>query len=260
MCWGSALVYNRPVPVNYQLFVFFSTICSYNFHWYLTPATNDATGKGYWSLNNKKLHLFLFVAGGILAVYFGLQLLAFWPWLLAAGLLTFLYSAPKLSTFRFLKYIAVAKTAFLALLWTYVTCIFPLLFENGAAGTTDMLYAVNRFFLIYAICVLFDYRDREVDQREGIRSLVTELNEKGINILFGGSMAVFGISSLALFLLRQDEWLNIMILIPGIVLLLLYRSSKKDFSDLRYYFILDGLMALTPFLQLLHRISLNLAL
>jgi 4-hydroxybenzoate polyprenyltransferase len=206
------------------------------------------------------MHLFFSVLGGLLALYTGWRLLAFWPWLLAAGVLTFLYSAPKLSTFRFLKYIAVAKTAFLALLWTYVTCIFILLFKEQPAGTVEISFAVNRFFLIYAICILFDYRDRDNDMREGIRSLVTELDEKGINILFSGSMAVFFLTGLSLFFLSNNSLQNSMVLIPGILLALLYASSKRNFSDFRYYFILDGLMAVTALLQLLHRISLLLAL
>jgi hypothetical protein len=33
----------------------------------------------------------------------------------------------------------------------------------------ELLFCCSRFFLIYAICILFDYRDRDQDKQEGIR-------------------------------------------------------------------------------------------
>jgi hypothetical protein len=42
----------------------------------------------------------------------------------------------------------------------------------------------------------------------------------------------------------------ILILIPGIIIALIYRTAKKNFSDVFYYFILDGLMMLSALLML----------
>jgi 1,4-dihydroxy-2-naphthoate octaprenyltransferase len=109
---------------------------------------------------------------------------------------------------------------------------------------------VNRFFFIYAICILFDYRDVEEDKKAGIRSLITYLNEKGIDLLFWGSIIVVFITS-ALLVPYLSITSIIALLIPAILLSLLYYPSKRNFSDYLYYFILDGLMMLSAPLLLL---------
>ena len=42
-----------------------------------------------------------------------------------------------------------------------------------------------------------------------------------------------------------------MLLIPGAITAALYSYARKNFSDLLYYFVLDGLMALSALLTLL---------
>ena len=50
---------------EYLAFVFFSTICSYNFHWYLTPSIPTEKLRVQWTQQHKTLHLLFFVAGFI---------------------------------------------------------------------------------------------------------------------------------------------------------------------------------------------------
>src|SRR5206468_1338089 len=103
---------------------------------------------------------------------------------------------------------------------------------------------------IYAICILFDYRDVEEDRRAGIRSLITYLNAKGIDFLFWMSLLVCLVTSLEL--LKSFSVLTIIaLLVPAVILAFLYYPSKKNFSDYLYYFILDGLMMLSAPLLLL---------
>jgi 4-hydroxybenzoate polyprenyltransferase len=60
------------------------------------------------------------------------------------------------------------------------------------------LFTASRFFFVYACCLIFDYRDREDDRAAGIVSMITLLNEKGIDRLFYGSMILFFLTSAAL--------------------------------------------------------------
>ena len=52
-------------------------------------------------------------------------------------------------------------------------------------------FAASRFFLIYAICILFDYRDRADDKEDGIRTMVNYFDETGVNRLFLFTMFAF---------------------------------------------------------------------
>ncbi len=55
------LLSSRPsLPLLF--FVFYSTVCSYNFHWYLT-AQSAASRRVVWTQHHKPLHLFLYLIG-----------------------------------------------------------------------------------------------------------------------------------------------------------------------------------------------------
>lgn len=137
------------------------------------------------------------------------------------------------------------------MVWTYVTTALPILIE-GAQWDTDMfLFILGRFFLIYAICILFDYRDREDDKADGIRSMITYFNEKGINALFAASLILFTISTLLMMKYGYPASTIAIILIPGIIVAALYNYAKKNSSDYFYYFILDGLMMFSALLMLI---------
>ena len=227
-------------------FVFFSTICSYNFHWYLTPDVPSEEVRIGWTQRHKKLHLFLCFTGLAGAAAGALYFIQHWFWLGGAVLLTFLYSAPKVPLYPFtlLRRIAVGKTIFLAFVWMYVTTFLPIIFSNQPWQRADTLLCGSRFFLIYAICIIFDYRDRLADKKEGIRSMITYFSEKGINRLFWISLGLFA-SCTAAMLQTGFSWFAVgALLVPGVITGCLYSYSKHHFSDYLYYFVLDGLMAL----------------
>ncbi|HSZ85601.1 MAG TPA: hypothetical protein VK787_06200, partial [Puia sp.] len=117
-----------------------------------------------------------------------------------------------------------------------------------------LYFILSRFFLIYSICILFDYRDREDDKRDKIHSMITFLNERGINILFAASIILFVAATIRLHWYNYSWLLIAALLIPGIVIATLYNYAKKNFSDYLYYFILDGLMMLSALLMLVFRI------
>ena len=245
-----------PVNVNFILFVLFSTLCSYSFHWYLTSHSVIPSPRLKWLEKNRNIHVVLFIVGLAGAGIFFFYLLSYWHWLLIGVLITFLYSAPKLPHryFKFLRKVALGKTIFLAFVWMYVTTILPVIISDREWNTSYVLFAVSRFFQIYAICILFDYRDREDDKADGIRSLITYLDEKGIFYLFTFSIIVFGICTGLLY--RYDYKISdiIILLIPGILTAALYQYAKRNFFDIFYYFFLDGLMAFSALVMLISSI------
>ena len=230
---------------RFLAFVFFSTVCSYNFHWFFTPRTMSENRRVLWTQKRKNIHLLLLVTGFIGSVLFFLQLTDYWFWIGLSVLLTFLYSAPKLP-FGFasvLRQIAIGKTIFLAMVWTYVTTILPIVMAGNRWAPEHMLFSIGRFFFIYAICIIFDFRDREQDKQDGIKSMITYFNERGINILFYGCMLVFLITVIFLHLYDFPIIHLIGLLLPAIIVTRLYPFFKRNFSDYLYYFFLDGMMA-----------------
>ena len=229
---------------EYLLFVFSSTLCSYNFHWYLSANAASENARVRWTQHHKILHLVLMVLGGIGSVWFYFHFIAHWFWLGGAALLTFLYSAPKLTfgPFAWLKNIAIGKTLFLAFVWMYVTTFLPIAIDGHHWNMPALLFCLSRFFLIYAICIIFDYRDRDYDKKEGIRSMVTYFDERGINNLFAISMFLFAISTVWLYAYDFSLLTIVLLLMPGGIVLVLYPVAKKNFSDYLYYFVLDGMM------------------
>jgi len=235
------------------LFVFFSTICSYSFHWFLTSESKVQLPRITWVKKNKAVHLVLFVIGLVGAAFYFFELIEWWRWLVLAAIITFLYSAPKIPHrwFRALRKVAIGKTISLALVWTYVTAILPVIVEESRWTTDVILYAISRFFFIYAICILFDFRDREDDQAAGIRSMVTWFSEKNVNRLFYASVFICYCTVIALHFYGYSWQGIILLLIPAVITQLMYRYAKNNFSDMLYYFILDGLMMLSALLMLI---------
>ena len=257
MAYQVNLLFETPISFNLFGFVFCGSVCSYNFHWYLTPPlVRDTSEKLAWNLSNKPLHLILFIAGLVGSGLFALLMIEHWFWLGVTAFLTFLYSAPKiqLPLFGYLRKVALAKTIFLAFAWTHVTTLLPMVMQSPELTAPQEWFVVNRFFFIYAICILFDYRDVEEDRKAGIRSMITFINAKGVDILFWGSLVAYA-GTTVMFAGQFNIAETISLLMPGCILSLLYYYSKNNFSDYLYYFILDGLMMLSAPLLLLAKFA-----
>jgi 4-hydroxybenzoate polyprenyltransferase len=237
---------------GYLVFVFFATLCSYNFHWYLSADATSENARVRWTQQHKTLHLALTGIGGLIAAFYFFRFIHHWFWMGGAALLTFLYSAPKLryGPFAWLSKIAVGKTMFLAFVWMYVTTFLPIAIDNRHWNAASLLFCLGRFLLIYAICIIFDYRDRDYDKQIGIRSMITYFNERGINNLFALSLAGFAVSTALLYFHGFSLLTIVLLLVPGIIVAVLYPIAKKNFSDYLYYFVLDGLMMFSSLLTI----------
>ena len=257
MIWQtSRLLLGISPPGHLLAFVFFATICSYNFHWYLTPRTATPTRRVQWTHHHKTLHVVLYAIGAIGAIVYYFYLTRFTVALAFAALLTFLYSAPKLPQriFRFLRSIAIGKTLFLTFVWVYVTAVLPVIVAGAAWNSSFYWYILSRFALIYACCLIFDYRDRDDDRSEGIVSMVTVLKERNIDWLFVIAMVLFFFSSILLSSYQYPALYIILLLIPGVILAALYPETKRNYSDYLYYIVLDGIVMLSGLLMLIFRI------
>jgi 4-hydroxybenzoate polyprenyltransferase len=202
------------------------------------------------------LHFVLYLTGLVGSGVYFLYLL---PWFFAlcfAILLTFLYSAPKLPwpMFRQLQKIAVGKTFFLACVWVYVTTVLPLIIQGAQWQPACFIFIASRFFFTYALCIIFDYRDRKADRMQGIKTLITQLDDKGIDRLFWASIVLFFLTSFALARYHYPAFYIFLLVIPGLIVASIYRETKRNSSDDLYYIVLDGLMMFSGLLMLIFRI------
>lgn len=236
----------------YYFFVFSATICSYNFHWYLTPADYSMSDRIQWGVRHKTLQLVLTIAGGAGATTGFWILREHWLPLSGAALLTFLYSAPKIPqrAFIWLRKIAIGKTLFLTFVWTYVTTLLPLFIEKEPITWQVIWFTIHRFSLVYAICILFDYRDLESDKQEGIRSLITWLSGPGLKKLYIISLLLSAVSGFILYLADRNPF-TLLLPVPVAVTALLTRYALRNRSDHFYYFVLDGMVMLSALLHII---------
>lgn len=227
-------------------FIFFSTLSSYNLHWYLTHHCHYPSQRLGWSEIHRKFHIVVFILASCGSAFLAFFLLDHFIWIGLAGALTFLYTAPKFPHpfFKFLRKIAIGKTIFLSLVWTYVTAVLPIQIENQNWTTEMTLNGMGRFFFIYAICILFDLRDREDDKKDGIRSLITFLDERGIKRLFHFSLATSVAFSLLHLFYEYNLAATLVEILPTLGLFLIYPKALNTNSDYFYYFFLDGWMIL----------------
>lgn len=255
MVWQTNTLFNiRDINNNFCCFVFFATICSYNFHWYLTPADYSASERILWSAEHKTLQLALVAAGGIGAAVCFWQLRTWWLPLGGAAVLTFLYSAPKVPhpAFTWLRKIAIGKTIFLTAVWTYVTTLLPVFIAGEKITSAIIFFTLHRFFLVYAICILFDYRDLEADKKEGIRSLITWLSKPNLLRLY-----YFALFLSAIFAFTASMPVMLFLLTPVLITTLLTRYTLQSRSDIFYYFVLDGMVMLSALIHLMFSLLLH---
>ena len=240
----------------YLGFAFSATICSYSFHWYLTSQSLVESPRIEWLKRRRVFHLILFFVGLAGSLVFFFYLLPRWHWLLLSAVITFLYSAPKIPHpwFRALRKVAIGKTIFLAFVWMYVTTVLPVIISGNRFTIPIILFSVNRFFFIYAICIMFDFRDRADDKEIGIRSMVTSFSEKGVDRLFFTSLLISVVSTIFLLKYNFSMASIVFLLIPCIIAALIYDYAKKNFSDYLYYFVIDGLMMFSALLMVIFRI------
>lgn len=241
------LLLQEPASFSLLGFVFFSTLCSYNFHWYLSPVQTQEPERSSWTRLHTRLHLLFFLAGAAGSAYFAFTLLPYWIYIWPAALLTFLYSAPKIKHpfFQALKKWAFGKTLYLAAVWTYVSTVLPVWISPTQPDASFPLFLLSRFTLVFALCLLFDQRDREEDRREGIRSLITFLSPAAVERLLFLTLLAFAIFTLGLAGYNYSYPVLLALLLPGLLTLFFSKKAKNTDSDYFYYGLLDGLMMLS---------------
>ncbi len=245
LCYQTYIV--LPVKPDARLygFVFFATLCSYNFYW-LAGKFHYRRQKSliaFFKANTSYLSVFLFAS--VATFYLALKLTYLFPWMLVAALLTFIYSTPLWNEYA--KSVA-AKTGFfktilLSLTWALVTVIFPAqeLLQTDKTLIVILLF-IARFFLMLMLCLIFDMRDIHLDKMHGLHSLATDVSRYWLQVIMISAFCIYVVAGVFVRKSLVDNRQLIAHLVTGIIVWIVYRQSTKKQGYLFYYFLVDGLM------------------
>jgi 4-hydroxybenzoate polyprenyltransferase len=250
LCFQTNILLHIPHNQNLYGFVFFSTICSYNFYWLVSKYYFSDRNLVVLFIKNQFTFFLIFLVAAIGASYFLWQLPSLFPFIGVGIFFTLLYSLP-LWPFGFTKKLQTAglfKTILLSITWAYVTTFLPALDANNnnfIPTLSLILLFFTRFFFMLLLCIIFDTRDISIDKVNGLHSLATDVSKKKLRtVLF---IVYFLHLIMALFfcfcyanLAQASAYIFV-----GVIFWVMYVQSQKNKSYVFYYFGVDGLMLLS---------------
>lgn len=148
---------------------------------------------------------------------------------------------PQKKRFRDLHFL---KLFLVGLVWTLVTVLLPFLESDLSFSTSIFYLMLERILFIFAITIPFDIRDKETDQRMGVKTLPNTIGIKKSKQLAFVSLAL----GLFIILLNMNYLYNlpqvgrfaISFLITGV--LVSFATPNK--SDQYFIGLIDGMMLL----------------
>ena len=244
LCYQTSLILHTQNNTNLYGFVFFSTICSYNFYWLLSKFYFTRKVDSTLFIKSHLSFLLLFVIALFGTIYFLSKVFFLLPYVVIGIFFTLLYSLPlwPFKFFRKLQKIGFFKTVLLAFTWAYITTILPAvnLLETNILPVFVLLAA--RFCFMLLLCIIFDKRDITVDKSHGLHSLATDTPAKTLNSIINIVFISYFIMGLLLRYHFNDKQQMFAFLITGAFVWWVYTLSLKKQGYLFYYFLVDGLM------------------
>lgn len=239
------------LPFNGYLaaFVFFATLCSYNFHYLLGNAYQQQ--KFTLALLYKRYTAVLVLLLGICGALLVVAHAALTPvQVIIAALLTFIYSIPlfPVKALAFTRRAGFVKTLLLAFTWMYVTAYLPLAQQQLEYSTAGILIMAKRFLFMLMLCILFDNRDVKVDKMSGLSSLATHFSPAQMKWLIYAIFALLFLLNFYLGAYAVSLSQLIALQLAALINLLIYFYSLQKQGYFFYYFVVDGSMVLMTLL------------
>lgn len=143
------------------LFVFFGTIPTYNFIKYGVEA------KRYFLVKNsyhKQIQVFSLIVLALAGYHFFFLSYAVWFSCFVMALFIVLYALPVSPKHKNLRSIGILKVILVALVWTGITVIIPMISSAISFSWDIWLQILQRFILILILLIPFEIRDLEYDE------------------------------------------------------------------------------------------------
>lgn len=240
---GIANIFALPNYFHYGLFSFFSTFCVYNSQRLFKATINRKTPWLKWVFKHLKIVFILSVFSGLIADYFFFRLINNIASItiilfILAIIISFFYvvsiGGNNLREFPYLKIHAIALT------WTLIIVLFPIVNENIADWGTLMIFSVAHYCYFVAVAIPFDIRDLNHDAptQRTIPQVVGMRKAKVVSILLLISTAI-GIGIVFPYLLKTLPF--VFAILTQIVLVAFTTLSRQE---IYYSVLIDGAIAL----------------
>jgi len=233
LSWLTLFEFDIPLDQNLLFFIFFASITGYNFVKYFGLAKFHHRSLANWL---KLIQIFSFFCF-IFMCYYAIKIQTKTLFYIAGmGLVTFLYAIPFLpKRFLFdekqnLRNVGGIKIYVIALVWSGVTVLLPLV-NNTIAISEDVVFTfLQRFAFVLVLMFPFEIRDMQFDSLK-LATIPQKIGEKQTKVI--------GIFLLILFFLleffKKDHTLKGLIILLLITLMalafLLYARKNQN----RYY-------------------------
>ena len=185
LAWITFLEYGVSVDNTMLLFLFFSSITGYNFVKFFGVVKFHHRSLTIWL---KYIQIFSFFCFAFMCFY-GLKMQA--KTLLAAfgfGIVTFFYAIPflpkdwYLDSKSSLRTVSGLKIYLIALTWSGVTVLLPLIENNYTLNMDVLLTSIQRFALVIVLMLPFEIRDLRYDSLK-LATLPQKIGVKGTKFL-----------------------------------------------------------------------------
>ncbi|MGC4104215.1 UbiA prenyltransferase family protein [Ferruginibacter sp.] len=243
LCYQTGLLLHIELPVYLYGFIFFSTLCSYNFYWLVSgysfsSKSADNFFKRYYT------NIIVFTLAGAGMLFCLPHIPVFLPAIAGGLVLTLLYALPLLpfKIFHIARRAGLLKTFVLAFTWAYVTVFIP--YQQVHAGNFAAFVVLfnNRFLFMLMLCIIFDARDTNVDKIRGLQSLTTLLKPSTVRYIMISIFIIYLVNGSLLRIYYNEPMQVIALLVTGTVTAIVYFFSLQKQGYFFYYFLVDGLM------------------
>ena len=235
-------------------FLFFSTLLVYSLHRIvgLQKAKGVRMTERYKIIERYKQHIVLYAVLSVLGcLYFFFQMqIKTQLFIVGLGLVSIAYVLPvfkgkRLRDFNFVKVFVVALT------WSAICCLMPLVNAGHDIGWVHYLYFAENIFFVFAITLPFDIRDMKLDDFVGVKTLVISLGKPKSFLLVRFALGIAFLLSVGLSVEKGDMSYAISRFIIYLFLFFYVPRLKEEMND--YYFsgVLDGTLILGPLLLIL---------
>jgi hypothetical protein len=252
LCLQTSIFFKESgINYSFAIFLFFSTLLSYNLHFHLASLNFSSTDQLKWFRRNSIVTHALNTLSVFAILYSISDLRDLWIWIGLAILLNAAYTAPLLlnKPIKLPLVFTAVKSYFIGFTWALATVVLPLLLLKTEPGMKEVILFLHRFLLVSTATLLFDYRDRFSDLQQGIRTPANFLNEQQFRKFFILNIALLTLVSALLPVLFSSplHWLQLPV---SIYFIRLYKTSRKRSDDLFFLFYVDGSMFLSAAISL----------
>ena len=185
LSWITLIEFELPYDGIILYFIFFSTITGYNFIKYFGLAKFHHRRLASWL---KVIQLFSLISFMLLC-YYALKLETKTVLYLGGfGIVTFLYAMPFLPKKMFvdkeqnLRSISGLKIYVIAMVWSGVTVLIPLINSYYSLTTDVFLTAIQRFIFVLVLMLPFEVRDMQYDSLK-LSTIPQQIGEKKTKII-----------------------------------------------------------------------------